>query len=364
MTNKCFSLYNLYVIFLELTHNFYFQVQRIGNELSINLNMTRSNSLISSPNIHLFAFQQQQEFFSQRSPKLLPPEWSTHKYRQILNHFHVCQKIKLNFRMNNENLVDRLPNHLQDITQGQQFLGTIKTKENLELIQGEAYPSCVDKSHIISLSIKRQKQNAEKAISIDNLASFNPKNCFSPHNIQTNLGQTVMITALVNSTENMQPKSLKNLADSCVSSFTHAPKNSPTTISIDSSIIANGYFSTYYLPGNSRQYNQIIVCLFFRQKDRDNFHKYHYQLSQLFLSFHKLTYIHQHSSNLFKLTCYQIEQLKYRLKTLNNNYLTQVSPPNSLKTKYSPTFSQNRIDWSWYKESLTKKENKPMAVLK
>ena len=326
--------------------------------------MPRSKPLISSPNIYLFAFQQQQEFFAQSSPQLLSPEWSTDKYRQILNHFHVCQKIKLNSRADNDKLVDRLPNHLQNITQGQPFLGTIKTKENLELITGEAYPERVDTSHIISLRINRQNQNTEKALSTDNLASFNPKNCFSPHNIKTNLGQTVIITALVNSKENMQPRSLQNLTDSCLSSFAHLSDSSQKTILIDSSIIANGYFSTYYLPRNSHQYNQIIVCLFFRQKDQDNFHKYHYQLSQFFLSFHKLTYIHQYSNNLFKLACYQIEQLKYLLKTPTSNYITPVSSPNSVQIEYPPSFSQNRIDWHWHQDSLGKKEKKPMVVLK
>ncbi|MDJ0690887.1 MAG: hypothetical protein QNJ41_20555 [Xenococcaceae cyanobacterium MO_188.B32] len=323
--------------------------------------MARSNQLISAPNIYLFTFQQQQEFFSQSSLEPLSPEWSTHKYCQILNHFHVCQKIKLNSRVDKENLVDRRQNYPQDITQKQQFWGTIKTQENLELIQGEAYPSCADTSHIISLRIHRQEKNAKEAISIDKLAFFNPKNCFSPHNIQTNLGQTLVITALVNNKENMQPDSLKSLADSCLSCFAHLPNSSQKTVSIDSSIIANGYFSTYYLPGNSRQYNQIIICLFFRQKDQDNFHRHHQQLSKFFFSLHKLTYVHQYSNNLFKLACYQIDRLKYHLKTLNSSDLAQFSSPNDVRVKYSSVYDQNRIDWHSHKNSFSQINRKPIA---
>ena len=324
--------------------------------------MARSNQLISAPNIYLFAFQQQQEFFSQSSLESLSPEWSTHKYCQILDHFHVCQKIKLNSRSAKGNLVDRRQNHPPNITQKQKFLGTIKIKENLEVIQGEAYPNWVNKSHIISLIIHRQKKNDKEAISTDKLAFFNPKNCFSPSNIQTNLGQTVVITALVNNKENMQPASLQSLADNCLSSFAHFPKSSQKTVSIDSSIIANGYFSTYYLPGNSRQYNQIIVCLFFRQKDRDNFRRHHQELSKFFLSLHKLTYVHQYSNNLFKLACYQIDRLKYHLKTLNSSYIAQFSSPNDVRVKYSSVSDRNRIDRHSHKSTFSQIDRKPTAI--
>ena len=325
--------------------------------------MARSNQLISAPNIYLFAFQQQQEFFSQSSLESLSPEWSTHKYCQILNHFHVCQKIKLNSSTDNGNLVNSRQNYPQDITQKQQFWGTIKTQENLELIQGEAYPSCSGTSHIISLRIHRQDKNAKEAISIDKLAFFNPQNCFSPCNIQTNLGQTIVITALVNNKENMQPDSLKSLADNCLSSFAHLPNSWQQTVSIDSSIIANGYFSTYYLPGNSRQYNQIIIGLFFRQKDRDNFHRHHQELSKFFLSLHKLTYVHQYSNNFFKLACYQIDRLKYRLKTLNGSDIDRLPSPKDVRVKYSSVSDYNRIDWQSHKRSFSQINREPIAIV-
>ena len=328
--------------------------------------MASSHQLISAPNIYLFAFQQQQEFFSRSSLTPLCPDWSIQKYSQILDRFHVCQKIKLNFDTDNNHLVNKRKNNPQSLTQPQKFLGTIKTQENLELIQGEAYPNYIDKTHIISLKINRQKQNQGKAIDIEQLASFNPKNCFSPRNIKTNLGQTVMITALVNNRENMQINSLKSLANNYVSSFAHLSSSWQEMVLIDSSIIANGYFSTYYLPGNSPQYNQIIVGLFFRQKDRDNFQKYYREISEFLLSLHKLTYVHQYSSNLFKLAFYQIDRLKHYLKTFNNDYITQVQLPNNTRENYSLTSIQNslqnKMDWCWQESSLSKIDTQSVAV--
>lgn len=325
--------------------------------------MARSHQLISAPSIYLFAFQQQQEFFAKSSLKRLSPEWSTRKYSQILNHFFVCQKIKLNSRANRHNLVYQHKNNLQSITEVQKFLGTIKNQGNLELINGEAYPCRIDNSHVISLRINRLEKNADQAVSVNNLAYFNPKNCFSPHNVKTNLGQTVVITALVNNRENIQPESLQSLANSCLSSFAHLASSLQKTVLIDSSIISNGCVFTYYLPGNLRQYNQIIVGLFFRQEDLDNFQKHHQQLSKFFLSFHKLTYVHQHSSSLLKLACYQMGQLKYHLKTSSSNDLSQVPSPNNLETKYSPISGHNRIDRYGDKSSLSEINKKPMAVL-
>ena len=319
--------------------------------------MAGYNQLIYSPSIHLFAFQQQTEFFAQSSLKSLSPEWSDHKYRQILNHFYVGQKIKSN--SSNKDLINQ--NYHPQV---QKFLGTIKIQENLELIQGEAHPRNIDKSHIISLKFNRPGSDANQEFNANKLAYFNPKNCFSLQNINTNLGQTIVITALVNSRESGQQESLQSLAKNCLSSFAYLSDNSQKTVLLDSSIIGNGYIFTYYLPGSSRHYNQISVCLFFRKEDQDNFQKYHHQIAQFLLSLHKLTYIYQHSSKLLKLASYHISQLKYYLQTLNSNQITQVRSLNQLETQY-PTLSKNKgITHDWHKNNLAKIPKKPVAVLK
>lgn len=295
--------------------------------------MPSSNQLISAPSVSLFAFQQKREFFAKNSFKPISPAWLTLKYRQILNNFYVYQKIKLDLREYSNNL----------ITQPQKFSGTIKTQKNLELIAGEAYPSSIADNAVISLRINRLEQNTDQAISISKLADFNPKDCFSPHNVNTNLGQTVVITALVNQNgENLQRKSLKSLANNCVSSFYHLPNSSPKVILVDSRVILNGYIFTYHLAEDSCLYNQVQVCLFFRQEDKDNFEKHHQQLANFLLSLHKLTYVHQHSRSLLKLVRYQLDQLEYHLQTASiNDRLRQVSLSNNnnIKNKYIPIFA-------------------------
>ncbi len=318
--------------------------------MSENWIMAGSNQIIYYPSIHLFAFQQQTEFFSQSSLKSLSPEWSTHKYHQILNHFYVGQKIKSN--SNNEDLINQ--NYHPQV---QKFLGTIKIQGNLELIHGEAYPTRIDKSHIISLKLNRSRSDANQEINVTKLAYFNPKNCFAPQNINTNLGQTIVITALANPREISQPESWQSLAKSCLSSFAYLSDNSQKAVLIDSSIIGNGYVFAYYLPGKPRQYNQILVCLFFRQEDRKNFQKYHQQLAKFLLSLHKLTYIHQHSSRLLKLASYHIGQLKYYLQTLSSNHITQV------RAQYIPISECQEINQDWHKKNLANINKKPVAIL-
>ncbi len=325
--------------------------------MSENWIMAGYNPLIYSPSIHLFAFQQQTEFFSQSSSSLksLSPEWSNRKYSQILNHFYVGQKIKSDY--NNQDSIEQ--NYHSQV---QKFLGTIKIQETLELIQGEAYPIKIDKSHIISLKLNRLGSDANQEINVTKLAYFNPKNCFSPQNINTNLGQTIIITALVNPRASSQLESLQSLAKSCLSAFAYLSDNSQRTVLIDSSIIDNGYVFTYYLPGQPRQYNQISVCLFFHQEDRENFQKYHQQLAKFLLSLHKLTYIHQHSSRLLKLASYHLGQLKYYLQTFSNNHITQVRF-NKLETQYQTLSEDKGITHDWHKNNLADINKKPLAVL-
>lgn len=321
------------------------------------------NQLISSPSIYLFAFQQQREFFSQRSLKPISSEWSTNKYDQILSHFYACQKIKSNSRVDSENLVVRRRNHTQSDSQSQKFLGTIRTKGNLELIDGEAYPDCIDESHIVSLKINRLDKNADQAIDVDQLALFNPKNCFSSQNINTNLGQTVVISALVNDVQNLQQELLQSLANNCLSSFSHLPNSSQQAVLIDSSTIFNGHMFTYYLPEAGDQYNQIIVCLFSRPEDQNEFNKHHQELSKFFLSLHKLTYVHQHSNSLLKLVCYQIGQLKYYLKKSSSDPITQVPSLNNFATEYSSIADSNRIQKHPQKKNSSKINKQFVAVL-
>ena len=295
--------------------------------------MPKSNQLISAPSISLFAFQQKREFFAKNSFKPISPAWLTLKYCQILNNFYVYQKIKLDFRQYSSNLIN----------QPQKFSGTIKTKENLELIAGEAYPGSIDDNAIISLRINGLEQNTRQSMSISKLADFNPKDCFSPHNVNTNLGQTVVISTLVNNPrENPQHESLKSLANNCVSSFYHLPNSSPKVTLIDSRVILNGYIFTYHLAEDSCPYNQVQVCLFFRQEDKDNFEKHHRQLANFLLSLHKLTYVHQHSRSLLKLVCYQLDQLEYNLQTAiinNRSHQVSLSNYNKIENKYIPIFA-------------------------
>lgn len=326
--------------------------------------MTTFNQLICAPTINLFAFQQGQEFFAKSSPKFVSPEWSTHKYAQILNHFYVCQKIELDSGANSSNLANHRKSNSQFFTQAREFWGTIKTKEHLELIYGQAYPGFIDKNCLISLKLNKQKENINQAISVENLAYFNPKDCFSPRNINTNLGQTVVITALIDNKKNKRRESLQSLANGCVFSFANLLNSSQKAIVIDSSLIANGYFSTYYLPGASGNYNQIMVCLFFSEADQDNFQKQRQQLTQFLLSLHKLTYVHQHSKNLLKLACYQLNQLKYHLDISDTHHLTQTSLAGNLQTKYAPVDDRNIINkQSWQESHLSKTTKIPVTVV-
>ena len=331
--------------------------------------MAISNQLISSPSIYLFAFQQQREFFSQRLLKPISSQWSTHKYDQILNHFYACQKIKLTSRFDNSNLVNsdnlvvRQRNNYQSDTNIQKFLGTIRTKENLELIDGEAYPNYIDESHIIYLKINRLNKNADQAIDVDKLALFNPKNCFSPRNIDTNLGQTVVISAVVGDSKNLPTEELKSLANNCLSSFAYLNNGLEKAILIDSNTIFRSHIFTYYLPENGDKYNQIIVCLFSSSEDQDKFHRHHQELAKFFLSLHKLTYVHKHSNSLLKLVCYQIGQLKYYLNTSSSEPITQVPSLNSFIDNDLSISDSNKIENPQQKKNFPKRNKRFIAVL-
>ncbi|MGK7952283.1 MAG: hypothetical protein AB4368_26740 [Xenococcaceae cyanobacterium] len=325
--------------------------------------MTTFNQRIYTPTINLFAFQQQQEFFAKGSPQLLCPEWVTNKYSQILNNFYVCQKIKPLSETETNSVINQEKSNFSTSDRPQEFWGTIKTKDHLELIHGEAYPSWIDTNCLISLRLNKQKEIKTKAVSVENLAYYNPKNCFSPERVNTNLGQTVVITALIGNKKNKRKESLQSLANGCVFSFANLLNSSQKVVCIHSSIVANGFISTYYLPGASGNYNQIMVCLFFKEADRANFQKQREQLTQFLLSLHKLTYVHQHSKNLLKLACYQLNRLQDYLDIPNTNNLTETLWQNSIQTQYSSI--KDRHQTSNHKraeKSLLETTKMPVAV--
>lgn len=289
--------------------------------------MTKWSRPIYAPTIYLLAFQFRDKLPWEVKNSFLSDDWLIQKYQKILDKFYAFKTI--NFEPTAFSLEeDKFLNHSTKVRKQQTFLGTIKINKALELISGEAYPQVIDDSYVVAIKLHQSERSSKKQLPIRQLKNYNPKGCFLPIKVNTNLGQTLAIATVLAQGEYLSKTELKLLADRCIFSFLHSFVFQEKPKFTYSGNLFNGYIFVYNLPEHIYKYNQIIVYLFSRKEDLERLEKYHHKLAKLFFYQHKVMYAHQYINHKFQRARHQLNKLESYLElhktTYNDNALSTV----------------------------------------
>ncbi|NJM23558.1 MAG: hypothetical protein HC907_35515, partial [Richelia sp. SM1_7_0] len=76
-----------------------------------------------------------------------------------------------------------------------------------------------------------QSQNKTEAVDISIFNNFNPDNCFLPKNINSSLGQTLLLTAWLSPDQQQDATLWREIAQQCVQNFCEQKRRMSTTVS-------------------------------------------------------------------------------------------------------------------------------------
>ncbi len=226
--------------------------------------------VIYSPKVYLFAFH----LF--RTPQLeSKQDYNEQKYNTellwdkcheiIFPEFYINKRLKLKERKPNNQRFELL--NSSDI-----FL-EINTKihyqDKASELQGFVYPLQLYDSFGLGFALGFPDPNIYQlqATKTSILEEFNPNSCLLPDSIESDLGQTLIITAwLDEQQQQLDRKSLKDLADECLKAF--VPRRKLPLFHRDGNLFDSPIFE-YGLIRSERTYRHVLVWLF-KHPDTDN----------------------------------------------------------------------------------------------
>jgi len=224
--------------------------------------------IIYSPRVYLFAFHlfktpNLNEHSAVKDPDLL---WD--KCNSILSKFYVKQALQLKTdRPDNQRialLVEEKPDQV-----ALDFKPEVSHKGEALNLEGFAYPLQLYDSYALGLKIGFPDPIPPKGdeplhlvpVDISVLEELNPNYCFLQDSIESNLGQSLIVTSWLTSAQHQRSaQSLNELADEHIRSFIPEPAKRPT-FSRQGTLFGSPIFE-YELTSNPETYQQVLVWLF------------------------------------------------------------------------------------------------------
>lgn len=229
---------------------------------------------IYAPNIHLFAFHLR---------NLSSSDSQAHRDYDSKLLWHKCHDIFAKFQIQ-----QRLD--LRDVAEGSR-IALLKgaTKENILLplegklflntgkeitITGQACPLQIYDSYALGLNIRiPEVENNQKTEDVDLTVfkDFNPDQCFLPSNINSSLGQILLLTAWLPQKEQQDLHLWKEIADQCVQNFLGEKNQDNCPPLYQEGQLFDSPIFEYGIPDQSQDYGQIFVWLFLGEEVNGNY---------------------------------------------------------------------------------------------
>ena len=181
---------------------------------------------VYAPNVHLFAFHLRDDFsLNNYENKLL---WN--KCQEIFKRFEISQEFKIR-----DVAPDRRVDLLEKATDTNIFLSLegaiILDTTHKTRVTGIACPLQIYDSYALALNLRidelDQSQNKTEAVDISIFKNFNPDNCFLPKNINSSLGQTLLLTAWLSPDQQQDATLWREIANQCVQNFCKQKEECP-----------------------------------------------------------------------------------------------------------------------------------------
>jgi|SanBayMetagenome_1026888.scaffolds.fasta_scaffold02484_2 hypothetical protein len=206
--------------------------------------------------------------------------------------------------------------------------GTIK-------INGFAYPQFFHDSYVLMLKIGHSCVDEKDAVEISTLKEFNSHNCLLPDEINSYLGQTLIITIRLTESQKQEKDKadfLKNLADECLNNFIQDEEKHPK-YRCQEQLFGSPIFEYGQLIFNSGQvshvprYRHILVWFLCDDTAEDNFDdKLRKDFIYLFLYRNKVISTFQKSREVYKFLYTKYQEIEQEVTKINEDILTKISP--------------------------------------
>lgn len=321
--------------------------------------MTNNDIQIYAPNVHIFVFHLLDDSSSKNYDKKLL--WQ--KCEEIFQKFEISQKLKIR-----DVAPDIRVDLLEEATdanillplEGEIILDTTqKTK-----VTGIVCPLQIYDSYALALNLRIDEfdkdQNKTEAVDISIFKNFNPDNCFLSTNINSSLGQTLLLTAWLSQSQQQDETLWREIAQQCVQNFYGQKRECPQLY--QEGILFDSPIFEYGNPNSVNGYEHILVWLFFAEEEEKqysakadgNFSLFYQDFIDLFFyrnkvikAYHLSRDVHRDIHSLykeFKRTVGEIANIKSRennslVRNTNRDLFSEIkigSPQNKILPTISP----------------------------
>jgi hypothetical protein len=278
---------------------------------------------IYAPNIHLFAFQLRQGLSVDAPIPEISTAWVEESYQKIADEFRITQPLSLRTDKPKSYQVNLLANTANQGRFYQNLSGEIDKNTGQTLpITGIAYPLQIGDSYALTLNLRRPQNQNQDEIDIDRLKSFNPENCFSPHSVNSNLGQTLLITAFLDRDKQQQSlKELRKLAAQCLMAFFKLSDPEQCPPFYQDGYLFNSPIFEYGNPKQPNKYGHILVWFFFDESTSEKLRDCYWELPELLLYRHKIITAYQNSREDYLPAYNKIGEIEETLGDFKQKYL-------------------------------------------
>lgn len=246
------------------------------------------------------------------------PQWVQAKYSSILKQFEV--DLELDIRSDE-------PSQNFDLLVGVEDERTIEFFTTNQHLEGFIYPQSLHDSYALNLNIYQPETPGQDEYKLADLAQFNPGNCFQPEpESASNLGQTLLLSAYLNTNKPENIRDLEPLARQGRIKFFHLENWQTLPPLYRAYNLLGGYLYEYgSLRGNLEEnsYGHLLTWFLFEEQPTLTLQKCYGELPELLLYYHKIRKSFQDSRIYDDRADRIVAENEAQLNQLHQNYLNR-----------------------------------------
>lgn len=314
---------------------------------------------VYAPNVHLFAFHAAHSNFIPLAPTQTHEhdELLWEKGENILQKFQINQKLKIK-KTSNLNRASLLE-EATDNTMLLPLQGNLATPDKKHPITGFTCPLKIENSYALALNLRIPEfsEQGQKTSDVD-LTIFkdlNPEHCFLYPNINSSLGQTILLTAWLSQKQQQGKVVWQDIADECLQNFLGKNREDCPPLYQVGQLFGSPIFE-YGNPYQPQEYGQFFVWLYVReafngQPDSrlDNSFRFFYQ------KFIDLCFYRQQASQAYKQALDVSADIQQNHQTLKA-IIHKIADYNTAKNQLQKSNSANSLseaEISYFQTQLT-----------
>ncbi|MFP4009446.1 MAG: hypothetical protein ACLFV6_15805 [Spirulinaceae cyanobacterium] len=271
---------------------------------------------IYAPSIHWFSYQLYEGLSDNpEALKDITPQWVEKRYQAIFGAFGLSASVSIR--------TDR-PSSKFHLINSDEILDFTVDELGLE---GFIYPQSIHDSYALHLNIYQPEKIGCDAYEISDLEQFNPQNCLTPQPSSNYgyLGQTLLISAYLDSSPPDNIRDLEDCANQCLVSFFNLKNSAQYPKLYRVSNFLGGYLYEYGNPEITLENNScghVLIWFLFAENPTLILQKCYFDLPELFLYYHKSVNHYQQSRIFYQKADELSSKTEQGLKEFQDQYIT------------------------------------------